>query len=183
MSKLDLDFNEDNKYFVGNKVFLAIGRLSIEKDHEKMIRAFEKVIKQSSSKNIKLLILGGGPQQLHLENLIKELNVVDNVKLLGVRDNPYAYIEKSDCFLSSSNHEGQPMTLFEALILKKDIIATNITGNRAVLEGRGGVLVENSVEGLTQGIIEYINNVEKQEHTFNIEEYNKNAIDGFYNLF
>ncbi|MDZ7909140.1 MAG: glycosyltransferase [Gemmobacter sp.] len=71
---------------------------------------------------------------------------------MGYVANPYPLLKRADCFVLSSNHEGQPMVLLEALILGKTIIATDIEGNRGVLEGRGGMLVENSVEGLTDAM-------------------------------
>lgn len=182
-SELELEVEEDKELFNCDMSFLAVGRLSPEKDHEKMIRAFDKVLKDNKDKNLKLLIIGGGPLRIHLEKLIENLGVGDSVKLLGLRNNPYSYINKCDCFLSSSNHEGQPMTLFEALILKKDIIATDITGNRAVLDGRGGVLVDNSIDGLYEGISDYIKNEKAEQQSFDIDEYNKNAIENFYKLF
>lgn len=48
----------------------------------------------------------------------------------------------------SSNHEGQPMTLLEALVLNKTIVATDIPGNVSVLDNRGRLIVENNVNGL-----------------------------------
>ncbi|MGT8959708.1 glycosyltransferase [Escherichia coli] len=60
--------------------------------------------------------------------------------------NPFPLLKRADCFVLSSNHEGQPMVLFEAMILDKPIISTDITGSRSALEGRSGVLVENSVD-------------------------------------
>lgn len=48
----------------------------------------------------------------------------------------------------SSNHEGQPMTLLEDLVLNKTIVATDIPGNVSVLDNRGRLIVENNVNGL-----------------------------------
>lgn len=182
LSEEGFEIEDDKQYFKDSMVFFSIGRLSPEKDHEKMILAFDKIIKEHTNKNIKLLILGEGSLKTHLVNLIKKLDLESNVKLLGTRKNPYPYLRFSDCFVSSSNHEGQPMTLFEALILEKDIIATDIVGNRSVLLGRGGKLVPNSIEGLFTGLNEYIIKNEKQENPFNADEYNTQALNRFYEL-
>ena len=72
------------------------------------------------------------------------------------------------------------MTLFEAMILKKPIIATDIVGNRSVLEGRSGHLVENSEDGLVQGMLSFLEGNYKNDKVFDSEKYNKNALNMFY---
>jgi CDP-glycerol glycerophosphotransferase len=115
-----------------------------------------------------------------LKTLIDELALCDHIFLLGQRSNPYPYLQKSDCFVLSSNHEGQPMTLFEALILKKPIIATNITGNRSVMEGRPGHLVENSEKGLVRGMLHFLEGDYENDEVFDYNKYNENALKMFY---
>lgn len=166
------------KYYKNSKVFLTMGRLSIEKDHKKLIDAFAFLVKEYS--NAKLLILGDGPLKLDLEMQIKELRLEENVFLLGRIFNPFPYLKKANCFVLSSNHEGQPMVLLESLTLKKPIVATDIVGNRSVLEGRDGLLVENSSEGLLFGMKEFLSG-NLGEVNFDYDAYNKNALESFYN--
>ncbi len=64
------------------------------------------------------------------------------------------------------------MVLFEAMILDKPIISTDITGSRSALEGRSGVLVENSVDGLFNGMRDFILGRLEFKH-FDIESYQK----------
>ena len=104
----------------------------------------------------------------------------NSVYLLGQVNNPYQYLERCDCFVLSSNHEGQPIVLLEALSIGKPIIATDITGNRSVLDGTNGLLVENSTSGLVEGLEKYAQNLVKDNHEFNINDYNKAAIQMFY---
>nr|AAT06402.1 Cps7D [Actinobacillus pleuropneumoniae] len=120
---------DDEIYFkTPGKVFLTIGRLSIEKDHAKLINSFAKLIKYYPDS--KLLIIGDGSLKYALTQQIKELKLDNNVYLLGLRTNPFPLLKNADCFILPSNHEGQPMTLFEAMILGKMIIATDIVGSR-----------------------------------------------------
>ncbi|MCP5542490.1 MAG: CDP-glycerol glycerophosphotransferase family protein [Akkermansiaceae bacterium] len=135
-------------------VFITVGRLSIEKDHAKLIRAFAKVAKRNET--AKLAIVGDGPLRLQLEGQVRSLGLEERIRFLGFRENPFPYIRKSDCFVLSSNHEGQPMVLLEAIILGKPIIATDIVGSRGVIEGRSGELVENSDAGLARGMREFL---------------------------
>jgi CDP-glycerol glycerophosphotransferase len=134
----------------GSPIFINLARLSVEKDHEKLIRAFARFRQDNPS--ARLLILGSGPLEHHLHQVVRETGVEDCVHLLGYRKNPYPYLRKANCFVLSSNHEGQPMTLLEALVLDKPIVATDIVGNRSVLHDRPGLLVPNSEEGLIAGM-------------------------------
>ncbi|UYU14870.1 CDP-glycerol glycerophosphotransferase family protein [Campylobacter coli] len=173
-SKEKLDEKIENKYFKnGYKIFINIARLSIEKDHAKLIRAFD-VIHKENPKTI-LLILGDGVLKEELNGLICELKLQKSVFLLGRISNPFPYLKNADCFVMSSNHEGQPMTLLEALVLGKAIVATDIPGNVSVLENRGGLIVENSEEGLIQGMKEFIGN-KIITKCFNTEKYNIDII-------
>lgn len=119
--------------------------------------------------------------KLMLNQLILDLKLDNNIYLLGLRENPFPLIKNSDCFVLPSNHEGQPMTLFEAMILEKMIIATDIIGSRSVLEGRTGYLVENSVDGVAEGLINYLEN-KYPLITFDITEYQNESINRFYKI-
>jgi CDP-glycerol glycerophosphotransferase len=138
----------------GRVVFLTMGRMSPEKDHEKLLRAF-KVVSAKFGK-AGLIVVGDGPLRECIEQLIASLELHDFVMLAGQRLNPFPALSACDCFVLSSNHEGQPMVLLEAMTLGKPIIATDIDGNRGALIGRGGVLVQNSVEGLAEGMMSFL---------------------------
>lgn len=177
---------QDSKYKISDFIyyddkiyFINIGRLSIEKDQVKLIYAFSEVCK--TRQDIILIILGQGPLEDELKSLIKKLKLTKRIFLLGQKQNPYPYLKKSHCFISSSNHEGQPMVLLESLVLNKSIIATDIVGNKSVLENRSGYLVENSVDGLVKGINNFLDgNIITSE--FNYNEYNKCALSEFKKL-
>ena len=161
----------------GGPVFVNLARLSIEKDHEKLIRAFAFFVKDHPDG--KLLILGSGPLLHQLSQLVDQLDLRRSVHLLGYRANPYPYLGRADCFILSSNHEGQPMTLLEALVLRKPIVATDITGNRSVLHDRPGLLVPNSIDGLVQGMSDFVDG-SIPAGIFDWHAYQENAINLFY---
>lgn len=178
-SLVNNDINPLFDDFNGIKL-VNIGRLSHEKDQEKLIRAFAKCV--SETENVGLFIIGSGPLQETLTDLISELKLENKVFLLGQIENPYPYLKQSDLFLLSSNHEGQPMVLLEAMVLEKPIIATDIPANRYVLNnGKYGMLVENTEEGVLEGINLFI---EKgiQFEKFDFDNYNNLAIESFINL-
>lgn len=169
--------DEDLQTWVGDTpFFITLGRLSPEKDQAKLIEAVHKV--RDTHKDIKLVILGDGPLRVKLENMISDLGLENNVLLGGLRENPFPILKRSQCFILPSNHEGQPMVLLESMTLGKSIIATDIDGNRGVLEDGYGALVENSVGGLTAGINEFLSG-QVAYKTFDADTYLDNAISMF----
>lgn len=161
----------------GQKI-VSIGRLSREKDHEKLLKAFAR--SDFKENNTKLYIIGSGPLEQYLLSVIHELDLLNHVYLLGQVENPYPYLKQTDLFVLPSNHEGQPMVLLEALVLNRPILATDIVGNRGILKNRYGKLVDNSVEGLLTGINFYFKHKDiPNKEMFNANEYNQQAINQF----
>lgn len=159
-----------------SKTFLTMGRLSPEKDHAKLIRAFAELVKQCPI--AKLVIMGEGVLRLSLDRQIEELGLGSVVYLAGQRSNPFPALVRCDCFVLSSNHEGQPMVLLEALALGRPVIATDIDGNRGVLGGEYGELVDNSVEGLLQGMLRFLEG-ELNPRPFDADAYRGTAMSQF----
>lgn len=170
---------DDEVYFQTNgRVFVNLARLSPEKNQAKLINAFRMLV--DVYPDSRLLILGDGPLKNDLSKLILDNNLSENVFLLGIRFNPFPFLKRADCFVLSSDHEGQPMTLFEAMILKKPIIATDIVGSRSAIEGRSGLLVENSEAGLFIGMRDFVEDKIIFD-VFDHEKYQKDALEMFYN--
>ncbi|EQA97224.1 hypothetical protein L286_23135 [Sphingobium sp. HDIP04] len=165
-------------WFGGNSTFVCLGRMSPEKDHAKLIRAFSAVVKQHP--DAKLVILGDGPLRQELSLLIGKLGVGKSIKLAGLRMNPFPALNAGDCFILPSNHEGQPMVLLEAMVLNKPIIATDIDGNRGVLSEAYGELVENSEEGLLHGMLAFLERGGRP-YSFSASEYQARAVTNFRN--
>lgn len=159
--------------------FVTMGRLSPEKDQSKLIRAFDIVERRYSDKPIKLYIIGSGVLEQPLKRLAESLNP-QNIFFTGQLADPYRLINECSCFVLSSNHEGQPMVLLEAMVMGKPIISTDIAGSRSVLGNTYGKLVANSVEGLVKGMSDFINNDGMQHNKFDYKIYNKQAMELFY---
>lgn len=129
------DFSKTDKLTI-----CCVGRLSVEKRFDRVIRAVSKL----DQSKYQVLILGDGPERHQLENLNKLNNLENNVYLLGNKTNPYPYIKQSDLLVSSSERESYGLTILEAMILKTPVIATNTTGARFLLkEGKLGYIVQN----------------------------------------
>lgn len=174
--------------------FVNMGRLSPEKDQEKLIRAFSQLINKYQNLKMKLYIIGDGILKGTLNDLVETLGLEESVIFTGQMKNPFFLINKADCFVLSSNHEGQPMVLLETLVLNKPIIATDIAGSRSILEDGYGTLAPNDVDGLFSEMEKFVLdnsedrgralnkdlNYNKRFKRFDYENYNHQAMKMFY---
>ncbi|MBS4195715.1 CDP-glycerol glycerophosphotransferase family protein [Lederbergia citri] len=160
--------------------FATMGRLSPEKGQDNLIKAFGRFHK--THPNSMLYIIGEGALKKQLKTLIQELNLNHCVFLLGQLENPFPFLKKCDCFVLSSHYEGQPMVLLEAMTLGMNIVATDIIANRTVLEdGKYGLLVENSIQGLEEGLHQIANKEQSfRPEAFDYKYYNEMAMESFY---
>jgi CDP-glycerol glycerophosphotransferase len=131
-------------------LLVTVGRLSPEKDHHKLLRAFARIRREFP--DARLIIVGDGPLRTDMENWIEELCVGDAVRLAGYLENPFPIVKAADVFVFSSNYEGLGVVLLEALVLGRQVVSTNIPGCRDALEGGNGLLVDNSEDGLVEGV-------------------------------
>jgi len=139
--------------------FISAGRLDGGKNHELLIRAFSKIADKSSH----LYILGEGDLKKHLEHLIKNLHLEERVFLLGFDANPYKYFAKADAFVFSSNYEGFPVVLIEALTCGLPVISTDCkSGPRELLSPKSdvGMQLEETMEVAEFGILTPVGNEE-----------------------
>lgn len=182
-AKEKIDFKYDSKY----TNFLAVGRFNEQKGYIRLVEAFEEVYKKN--KNVKLYILGKYETEYgeKVIELIKQKKLDKQIMLCGVKQNPYPYIKNCDCLISSSFYEGYPRVINEALALGKLCIGTNVTGTKEALhDGKMGLLVEDSIKGLVDGMNEVINNkdiVKKYATEINKFDGNKKVFfEAFKNL-
>jgi len=106
----------------------TIGTVSVLrswKGHRYLLKAVPEIVKNIP--NLRVYIVGEGPQRKNLENLIKELQIADVVKLLGHREDIPEILASFDLVIHpSTGHEGVPQTVLQALAMKKPVIATSV---------------------------------------------------------
>lgn len=167
----DIIFNKD--YFN----IISIGALLPVKGYERLIKVQTKLNKNGI--NTKIYILGDGKHRKKLEKLIKINNLEDSFILLGRRKNVYPILKQADLFVSSSYYEGFGVVLLESLSLGVPILVPIISGAydvaKHIAPENSAKIVENSVEGLYDGIIEYMNN-SIETFKFDLNDYNRKVI-------
>lgn len=165
---------DDNK-----TVFINIARFSLEKGHDNLIRAFEEYYMQGNKDSYLIIIGGYGNTYSKVIEQVTVSIAVDNIFVIKNISNPYPILKNSDLFILSSHYEGLPMVIMEALILRKPVISTNITGPKDFLEQGYGLLVEDSVEGLVKGMMEYKKTGLSWLKSFDYVRFNKDALEEF----
>jgi glycosyltransferase involved in cell wall biosynthesis len=114
-------------------IVIGVGELSARKDFSTLIKAHAIALKKIK---IRLVIIGDGAQRDHLLRLSKEIGSADHVDLIGHVKNPYMYMAKSSLFVLTSQWEGMPVVLLEALSLGIPSISSNCpSGPFEVLRG------------------------------------------------
>lgn len=141
------------------KYIISVGSLTENKNHKLLINVF-KILKDKYKVSEKLLIAGEGKERENLEKQIKELNLGNDVLLLGQKENPYKYIKNSELYILPSKAEGLPLTLLEAMRLRKMVICIKNNGTNEVLEDRkyGEFILENKTEKIAEKINYYLEN-------------------------
>jgi glycosyltransferase involved in cell wall biosynthesis len=114
-------------------VVLAVGRLTFQKDFETLLIAVAEVRRKTP---VKLVILGDGEALPKLLQLATDLGIADDVDFPGFVHNPYPFYLQSDVLVSSSQCEGLPTVIIEALALGTKVVATDCPGGSGeILEG------------------------------------------------
>ncbi|MFW6271975.1 MAG: glycosyltransferase, partial [Desulfosalsimonas sp.] len=133
-------------------VILGCGRLCAQKNFSLLICAFEKLRKKHDAR---LVILGEGPQREKLERLVQEMGMQNDILLPGFVNNPYAYMARASLFVLSSDWEGLPGVLIQAMACGAPVVSTDCpSGPAEILEnGKWGRLVPpGNVNALTEAI-------------------------------
>ncbi len=122
LSQKNLRIKNNRNYIKRNK-FLAVGRLSKQKNFSFLIECFEKIIKKN--KNITLNIAGKGEEKNKLNKIIKSKKLQKKIKLIGFKKNIQQLYKQHDCFVLSSLWEDPGFVLIEAANNYIPIISSN----------------------------------------------------------
>ena len=120
--KLD-EISKYNRVDNRDKVIVSVGRLIKQKNHKLLIEAFSEI--KNKFPEYKLIIWGEGSERVDLEKSIRELNLLDSVFLPGANSNIIEAIHTASIFVLSSEYEGMPNALMEAMALGIPCISSN----------------------------------------------------------
>ena len=147
------------------KTIVAVGRVDENKNHEMLIRAFAGIADEFPE--YRLIIYGDGDKRSDLLKLTKELKLEDRVSLPGNIDNVADAIYKTRVFVLSSNTEGMPNTLIEAMILGLTVVSTDCPcGGPAelIVHGVNGLLSPvKDVNAMKENLQYILNNLHRAD--------------------
>lgn len=150
------------KYHLGECKLLGVfGRFSNEKGQAFAIKALRIVKRQY--KDVKLLLLGEGVDELKLKALVEDQCVQDDVIFCGYQSNISTYLKLVDFVIVPSLSEGIPNIILESLYLNKPVICTNVGGIPDIVKDNyNGCLVEPGSENeISSKILELMDNTER----------------------
>ena len=135
------------------KKIVGVGRLVPQKNHELLIKSFS-IFHKIHNEYI-LEIYGIGPLLDELKLLVKQLGLKNYIYFNGFSNDVHEKIKDAEQFVLSSNFEGMPNALMEAMMMGLPCISTNCSGVSEIIEHeKNGILVEKGdVEGLAREMI------------------------------
>lgn len=135
----------------GRTVLVTVGRFSHAKGLDQAVKSCRKLI--DDGYDIVWYVIGYGPLEEMLNQLIKELNLEERFILLGKKVNPYPYIQACDIYVQPSRYEGKAVTVREAQILKKPVVITDFPTARSQAQNEYDALITPlNIEGIAEGI-------------------------------
>ena len=118
-----------------------VGRLDSYKGVNYLLAGFKELL--SKVGNIKLTIVGSGPDETVLKNMARDLNIIDVVAFKGRQEDVLSELDSTDIFVLPSLSEGMSNVLLEAMSCGLPVVATSVGGNSDLIKDRyNGILIE-----------------------------------------
>lgn len=142
---------------------------------DRAVEALAKLKEEVEIDNVRWYIIGDGSDMEPLKAMITESGLEDIIFPLGMKKNPYPYLKNMSMFFLPSRWEGKPMVVTEAFMMGLPVLVTEYSSAREqVRDGVDGIIVDNSTEGIYEGLKRIIENPEI------IPQLKKNVINTDY---
>lgn len=132
-----------NKFGIKEKSITYMGRVSYEKNIDQVVKAFALTLK--TQPNLKLIIIGDGPERNSLEKLVQKLGINNSVIFTGFlqNENLLSALQANDIFVTASKSENMPLSVVEAMAVGLPCVAVKEKGlTELIKDGYNGFLVE-----------------------------------------
>lgn len=154
--------NLTHSYFTDKPYFIHVGKFNRAKNHKLLIESY-----YHSDIDEPLLLLGQGEGLNEIKSLVYNLNLQDKVIFCGQQENPYPFIKNAKGLILSSNFEGLPTVLIEAITLDIPILSTNcpsgpkeiITNFNSLIPVNDVIALSNAMRGISSTPENYKNNL------------------------
>ncbi|MBI5361181.1 MAG: glycosyltransferase family 4 protein [Planctomycetes bacterium] len=159
VQKIDRENLTMNVKFANEDILICMaGRLTEQKNPLFLLEIANELKKQSN--RYKFIVAGDGPLYGAMSERIKALGLENAICLLGWREDPDSVLAACDICISTSRWEGMPYSILEAFALEKPVVATDVDGNRDLVEhNKDGLLVqEGNIVNFVRAIKELAEN-------------------------
>ncbi len=161
------ELREELKIPLGNLVVGTVAVFSTQKRLTDWLEVARKVIEQRD--DVTFVLVGHGPEEDRLRARARELGLLEKVLMPGFRPDGRRVMAMFDVYLMTSEFEGLPVALLEALALARPVVSTSVGGIPEVVEdGREGFLSPvGNVEGLASSVLNLLEDKKLREHMGN----------------
>lgn len=152
-----------DNHFLGKYQVVSITRFDYAKNSELIISILQSLQLIKQIDRFSFVILGTGGGQKNFETQIEKLGLSSYISFSGFVEKPNEYLKKSFCYLSTSRWEGMPLAVLEAMALGLPVIATNVVGNKDVVDNEvNGYLYElDAPESATRSLIQLADDLDQ----------------------
>lgn len=145
-----------------------------QKGYTRMLKVCKRLVDEGY--DFDFWLVGDGIDYEKIADVVKQ-NQLDNIMLLGKQSNPYKYIKNADMYVCFSYSEGFSMVMMETVILATPMISTDVPGAGEMLDnGKYGMIVENSEEGLYNGLKKILSDKDLYCHYQKMAEIRKDYL-------
>lgn len=169
-----LDGNTFNDNYDGIRI-LTIGRLCDQKGQMIIPSVAKKLVENGYQ--FKWYCIGDGELRDNINSNIIELNVSENVILLGSIANPYKYLQDCHVYIQPSTHECYCTTVTEAKCFNKPMIITDVNGSKEQVDnGENGLIINYNVNEIFDALCMLIDNTNiREKFTNNLKKVEINT--------
>jgi len=122
------------------RYLVAVGRLDPQKDMKTLLDAFQRISQRFDDTG--LVLVGDGPEREELEQIVEQWKLTNSVRFAGFQENPMSFIAASQALVLSSQEEGLPLVILEAMALGKPVISTIVGAVPEIVDNeQSGLLV------------------------------------------
>lgn len=152
-------------------IICMVGRLNPQKRYDRALRVAKRL--KEDGIDFTLQILGEGHLEAELKEMARELDIEDRVEWKGFVKPPYGYMQAADIYWNTSEAEGYPLVVCEAVCLGRPVVATAICGTTEILaQGAYGCLTSEKEEDIYQKMKEMLTSETQRQ------EYAAKALEG-----
>ena len=143
---------------ISDKMVVSVGHIEPIKGYKYLVEASREII--TKCPNLKVILIGNGPDKLVLEELVDSYGLKDNYIFTGnvPNDRISTYLNAADLFVLPSLGEGNPTVMFESLACGLPFIGTRVGGIPEIINDNCGIVIEpKDVKGLSEALLEGLN--------------------------